>query len=129
MEGRPDGLPQEISASLRDLSDGGRLMLRGDQALWVREAEMIESDERSALVTAVGDIPVVVRVEIGEALMAARAWAALQRGEVIAPGRRIGARVTLQVGGVPVASGKLVEIEGDVGVRIVDRIHLGQTRA
>ncbi len=113
-----------------DLSDDGRLVLRGDpQALWVREAEMVESDESSALVTAVGDIPVVVRVEIGEALMAAREWAGLQRGDVIALGRRIGERVTLRVGGVPVASGELVEIDGDVGVRIVERINLGQTSA
>jgi type III secretion system YscQ/HrcQ family protein len=113
-----------------ELSDEGRLMLRGDpQALWVNEAEMVESDESSALVTAVGDIPVVVRVEIGEALMAAREWAALQRGDVIALGRRIGERVTLRVGGVRVASGELVEIDGDVGVRIVERLNLGQTSA
>jgi flagellar motor switch/type III secretory pathway protein FliN len=105
-------------------------MLRGDlQAIWVNEAEMVESDEGSALVTAVGDIPVVVRVEIGEALMAAREWAALQRGDVIALGRRIGERVTLRVGGVRVASGELVEIDGDVGVRIVERLNLGQTSA
>jgi flagellar motor switch/type III secretory pathway protein FliN len=113
-----------------ELSDEGRLMLRGDpQALWVNEAEMVESDESSALVTAVGDIPVVVRVEIGEALMAAREWATLQRGDVIALGRRIGERVTLRVGGVRVASGELVEIDGDVGVRIVERLNLGQTSA
>lgn len=111
-----------------DLSNDGYLMLRGDpQALWAGEAEMVESDESSALVTAVGDIPIVVRVEIGEAQMAAREWATLQRGDVIALGRRIGERVILRVGGVPVATGDLVEVEGDVGVRIVERLNVGQT--
>jgi type III secretion protein Q len=112
------------------LSDDGRLVLRGDpQALFVREAEMVELDESSALVTAIGDVPVLVRVEIGEARMAARDWAGLQRGDVIALGRRVGERVVLRVGGVPVASGELVEIDGDVGVRIVERLNLGQTSA
>ena len=111
-----------------ELSDDGHLMLRGDpQALWAKGAEMVESDESSALVTAVGDIPIVVRVEIGEAHMSAREWATLERGDVIALGRRIGERVVLRVGGVPVATGDLVEIEGDVGVRIVERLNIGQT--
>jgi flagellar motor switch/type III secretory pathway protein FliN len=105
-------------------------VLGGDpQALFVREAEMVELDESSALVTAIGDVPILVRVEIGEARMAARDWAALQRGDVIALGRRVGERVTLRVGGVPVASGELVEIDGDVGVRIVERLNVGPTSA
>ena len=112
------------------LSNDGRLVLGGDpQALFVREAEMVELDESSALVTAVGDVPILVRVEIGEARMAARDWAALQRGDVVALGRRVGERVVLRVGGVPVASGELVEIEGEVGVRIVERLNLGRTSA
>lgn len=111
------------------LSDDGRLVLGGDpQALFVREAEMVELDE-SALVTAIGDVPILVRVEIGEACMAARDWATLQQGDVIALGRRIGEQVVLRVGGVPVATGELVEVEGDVGVRILDRLNLGQTSA
>jgi flagellar motor switch/type III secretory pathway protein FliN len=111
-----------------DLSDKGQLVLGGQaRALWVREAEMVEPDESSDLVSAMGDVPVLVRVEIGEACMAAREWAALERGDVIALGRRIGERVVLRVGGVPVASGELVEIEGTVGVRIVERLSLART--
>jgi flagellar motor switch/type III secretory pathway protein FliN len=120
--------PAASTGVVTELSDDGRLMLRGDpQGLWAGEAEMVESDESSALVTAVGDIPIVVRVEIGEAYMAAREWATLQRGDVIALGRRIGERVILRVGGVAVATGELVEIEGDVGVRIVERLNVGRT--
>jgi type III secretion system YscQ/HrcQ family protein len=106
-----------------ELGDEGRLVLRGDShPLWVREAEMTESELSNALVDAVGEIPVLIRVEIGEALMAARDWAALERGDVLALGRRIGEPVVLRVGGVPVATGELVQIDGDIGVRIVERV-------
>jgi len=111
-----------------ELSDAPQLVLGGDtQALWVGEAEMMESEESSDLVSAVGEVPVLVRVEIGEARMAAREWAALERGDVISLGRRIGERVVLRVGGVPIATGELVEIDGNVGVRIVERLNLART--
>ena len=70
---------------------------------------------------AVGEVPVVVRVEIGVATMRAREWATLGRGDVIALGRPIGDAVTLRVGGLAVARGELVDIEGEVGVRILGR--------
>ena len=54
--------------------------------------------------------------------MPAREWASLGEGDVVALGRRVGEAVTLRVGGVPVARGDLVEIEGEVGVRIVERL-------
>jgi type III secretion system YscQ/HrcQ family protein len=112
-----------------EVSKDGRLVLRGDsEALCIGEADMVESEgESSALVTAVGEIPVLVRVEIGEARMSAREWAELHRGSVISLSRRVGERVTLRIGGVPVATGELVEIEGAVGVRIVERINAGPT--
>jgi len=106
-----------------DLNEDGRLVLRGDVVpLCAAEAEMSEGIERSGLVEAIGDVPVVVRVEIGEARMAARDWAALTRGDVVALGRRVGEAVVLRIGGVPVARGDLVEIDGEVGVRIVERL-------
>jgi flagellar motor switch/type III secretory pathway protein FliN len=106
-----------------ELGEGGRLVLGGEaQALCAAEAKMSESGEKSELIQAVGEVPVVVRVEIGEARMAAREWAALSRGDVVALGRRIGEPVILRVGGVPVARGDLVEIDGEVGVRIVERL-------
>jgi flagellar motor switch/type III secretory pathway protein FliN len=81
-----------------------------------------DPDAGEALVAAIGDVPVVVRVEIGEATLPAREWAALARGDVIALGRRVGDRVVLRVGGVPVARGELVEIDGEVGVRVAERM-------
>jgi flagellar motor switch/type III secretory pathway protein FliN len=84
---------------------------------------MDESDATTALVDSLGDVPVVVRVEVGEVTLAARDWAALSRGDVIALGRRVGERVVLRVGGVAVARGELVDVEGEVGVRIAERVH------
>jgi flagellar motor switch/type III secretory pathway protein FliN len=106
------------------LTEDGRLVLRGDvRSLDAEEAPMTtESGESGALVSALGDVTVVVRVEIGEVRMTAREWAALGRGDVIALGARVGERVLLRVGGVPLARGDLIEIDGEIGVRIAERI-------
>jgi flagellar motor switch/type III secretory pathway protein FliN len=108
------------------LVDGGRLVLSGEVDAVCAEADMTESDDGRApidgVIDAVGDVPVVVRVEIGEARMAARDWAALGRGDVIALGRRVGELVVVRVGGVAVARGELVNVDGEVGVRIAERI-------
>lgn len=106
-----------------DLGDDGRLVLRGGaEPLGMAEATMDAGAGKAELVDAMGDVPVVIRVEIGEARMAAREWARLGAGDVVALGRRIGEKVVLRVGGVPVARGDLVDVEGEVGVRIVERV-------
>ena len=114
------------------LVDGGRLVLSGEVdavGSALAEADMTESEGDGALLEAVGDVPVVVRVEIGEARMAAREWAALGRGDVITLGRRVGELVLLRVGGVAIARGELVNVDGEVGVRIAERIAGGTTSA
>jgi len=90
---------------------------------------MNDSNDTNALIEAVGEVPVVVRVEIGTAQMRAREWAALSKGDVVALGRRIADPVILRVGGVEVARGELVELEGEVAVRIVDRFDGKETRS
>jgi len=105
------------------LGDDGRLVLRGGaEPLGAAEETMGAGADKTELVDAMGDVPVVIRVEIGEARMSAREWARLGAGDVVALGRRIGEKVVLRVGGVPVARGDLVDVEGEVGVRIVERI-------
>jgi flagellar motor switch/type III secretory pathway protein FliN len=74
-----------------------------------------------ALLAALGDAPLVVRVEIGIAEMRAREWAALSPGDVVALGRRIAEPVILRVAGREVARGELVDLEGEIGVRIMSR--------
>jgi flagellar motor switch/type III secretory pathway protein FliN len=106
-----------------ELHEDGRVVLRGEVVpLCAAEAEMGETVVEGGLIEAIGEVPVVVRVEIGEARMAAREWAALARGDVVALGRRVGEAVVLRVGGIPVARGDLVEIDGEVGVRIIERL-------
>jgi type III secretion system YscQ/HrcQ family protein len=119
--------PYEVGIRAR-LGDGGRVVLGGElEPLLAAEADMAETDEKGALLTAMGDVPVVVRVEIGEACMPAREWASLGRGDVVALGCRVGEHVLLRVGGMAVARGELVEIDGEVGVRIVERLNGGLT--
>lgn len=43
----------------------------------------------------------------------------LQQGDVLVTGRRIGERVALRVSGQPFAEGELVDVEGELGVRIL----------
>lgn len=106
-----------------DLVEGGRAVLRGErEPLYGVEGAMSDEVGGGALVEAIGDVPVVVRVEVGEAVMSARDWASLGPGDVVALGQRVGERVLLRIGGVPVARAELVDIEGEVGVRIVARL-------
>jgi flagellar motor switch/type III secretory pathway protein FliN len=120
---------REGSEGIRsELGEHAAVVLRGecDSLGGTDEGAMAESAETSALVEVLGEVPVVVRVEIGEATLAAREWATLSRGDVIALGRRVGDRVVLRVGGVAVARGDLVDVEGEIGVRITER--LGEDR-
>ena len=71
---------------------------------------------------AILEAPVVVRVEIGEVRLAAEEWASLGSGSVIAAGCRTSEAVVLRIAGQEVARGELVDIEGELGVRILERI-------
>jgi flagellar motor switch/type III secretory pathway protein FliN len=116
----------DIGLSAR-LAEDGSLVLRGTlEPLVAAEAHM-DSQKRDAFVASLGEVPVVVRVEIGEAMMAARDWASLGGGDLVALGRRVGEPVLLRVGGIPVARGELVDLDGEVAVRIVERLGDGTT--
>jgi flagellar motor switch/type III secretory pathway protein FliN len=122
--------PAAVSGVRARLAPDGRLVLSGEvDAVCGAEATMTESEGERTLLDAVGDVPVIVRVEIGEARMAARDLASLGRGDVITVGRRVGELVLLRVGGIPVARGELVNVDGEVGVRIAERLAGDTTRA
>jgi flagellar motor switch/type III secretory pathway protein FliN len=110
--------PPGADAGLRaTLGGDGRLVLLGDRV----DLAMEERNVKEAIGQALGDVPVVVRVEVGAAEMRAREWASLGEGDVIALGTKIADPVVLRVGGVEVARGELVEVDGEVGVRILSR--------
>jgi flagellar motor switch/type III secretory pathway protein FliN len=50
--------------------------------------------------------------------MSAAEWAALRPGDVVQCGRRIEEPIVLRAGGREIARGELVDIEGEVGIRI-----------
>ena len=112
---------------IADLGEDGRLVLRGQTERIPTEAPM-ETVEKEGMIAALGEVPVVVRVEVGETTMSAREWASLEHGDVVALGRRVGELVLVRVGGVPLARGELVDLEGEVAVRIVERFG-GETAA
>ena len=70
------------------LGEGGRLVLReGTERLEWAAASLqevgVSDKDQDALVEAVGEVPIVVRVEIGVAEMRAREWASLAPGDVV----------------------------------------------
>lgn len=78
-------------------------------------------DDPTSLADAIAEAPVVVRVEVGAVTLAAREWAALSPGDVLALGRRVGDAVVLRVAGHEIARGELVSLDGELGVRIAAR--------
>ncbi|HEY3667278.1 MAG TPA: FliM/FliN family flagellar motor switch protein [Polyangiaceae bacterium] len=103
------------------LSRDGKIVLRDESVLLLQDAGESMSDTakpETSLTDAVLDSPVVVRVEIGAVTLTAREWAELGPGDVIEAGRRIAEPVILRVAGREVARGELVNLEGELGVRI-----------
>lgn len=112
-----------------DLAPHGRVMLRGDSAELRHEpAEngdpMKEPSESNndTLSDIVVEVPVVVRVELGTVSLTASEWSRLRPGDVIETGRRISEPAILRVGGRAVARGELVDVEGELGVRVRELI-------
>lgn len=77
------------------------------------------ADARDALSLA-GDAPVEVCVEVARFTLPLAEVAALRVGEVLATGTPIGEHVVLRAGGRALARAELVDVEGDLGVRIVE---------
>ncbi len=103
------------------LSRDGKIVLRGESVQLLPDVGELMSDPgkpEASLSDAVLDSPIVVRVEVGAVSLTAREWAELGPGDVIETGRRIAEPVILRVAGREVARGELVNLEGEIGVRI-----------
>jgi flagellar motor switch/type III secretory pathway protein FliN len=108
----------ELGARAR-LGEDGRLVLLDESISLPWQPEDPMSEGKDALASSLAEVPVVVRVEIGTAQMSARDWSRIAAGDVVTLGRRIGEHVVLRVAGTEVARGELVDVEGEIGVRIV----------
>jgi flagellar motor switch/type III secretory pathway protein FliN len=97
----------------------GRLVLgeAAEARLSVEPAKPTTNDGET-LTDVLLETPVVVRVELGAVSMSARDWARLGPGDVIETGQRIAEPVVLRIAGREVARGELVNVDGQVGVRI-----------
>jgi flagellar motor switch/type III secretory pathway protein FliN len=113
--------PGQESGVLGTLSRDGKIVLRGESVPLFPDAGELMSDPakpEASLTDAVLESPVVVRVEVGAVTLSAREWAELGPGDVLETGRRIAEPVVLRVAGREVARGELVNLEGELGVRI-----------
>jgi len=81
------------------------------------EQAMIDDDNPQALVS---DAPIELCVEMARFTLRLEDVLGLRAGEVLHTGRAIGERVVLTANGRAVARGELVDLEGDIGVRILE---------
>lgn len=112
--------PRSEVGLVATLADEGRLVVRKQRAIrpWDRAETSMPEPKEDATLEALENAPVVVRVELGVVELPARAWAALNDGDVLTLGRKLGDPAILRVGGAEVARGELVQIDGEYGVRI-----------
>ncbi|HEV8245257.1 MAG TPA: FliM/FliN family flagellar motor switch protein [Polyangiaceae bacterium] len=111
-----------------ELTPAGAVVLRGgalDLSMEVpptpeEEAAMSGNDDEpeALLAEVVLEAPVVVRVELGTVSLTAAEVAEMRAGDVIETGRRLAEPVVLRVAGRAIARGDLVDVEGELGVRI-----------
>jgi flagellar motor switch/type III secretory pathway protein FliN len=99
-------------------SDGRLVVGEIAEARLTVEREKSSDSQAETLTDVLLDTPVVVRVELGAVSMTAREWSELGPGDVIETGQRIAEPVVLRIAGREVGRGELVNVDGQVGVRI-----------
>jgi type III secretion system YscQ/HrcQ family protein len=65
------------------------------------------------------DAPIELQVELARFALTLAELQRMQPGDVLATGRRIGEHVTVRMAGRALAEGELVDVEGEVGVRLL----------
>lgn len=110
--------PSERGISAIFQPDGRLVLGEAAEARLSVERDKPSPIEGETLTDVLLDTPVVVRVELGAVSMSAREWARLGPGDVIETAQRIAEPVVLRIAGREVGRGELVNVEGQVGVRI-----------
>lgn len=80
---------------------------------------MNNGNDTATLIDRTGDAPVEVTVEMARFTLPLEELGAVQPGEVLLTGRVVGERVVLRAGDRVFATGELVDVEGEVGVRVL----------
>jgi type III secretion system YscQ/HrcQ family protein len=101
-----------------DLAPDGKVVLRQGTAALPHDTMASDGPSTTELAEVALEAPVVVRVELASLSLSAREVATLKPGDVLESRRRVGEPVVLRVGGRAVAKGDLVDVEGELGVRI-----------
>lgn len=127
LRGRPVLCAPAASRALPlELIEAGQIVLgEGTMSLDARE----QDGAQGSAADVIADAPVLVRIELGQVSMSARQWAQLRPGDVLASGRRVADRAVLRIAGHEVARGELVDIDGELGVRIHELVgqHNGES--
>ena len=117
--------PSSERAWAGTLGEEGQIVLLGVERIPIDEEKALsdsEHDHDTATSEVVLDAPLVVRVEMGSVTLTVREWASLAPGDVIALGRRVSEPVLLRAAGLEIGRGELVDLEGELGVRIRERV-------
>lgn len=97
----------------------GERRIHGDAAVAEGRRMTMTKDDGTQTMAAVGDAPVEISVELVRFRVSLDELARTRPGEVLLSGRPIGKRVSLRVGDAVVGEGELVDVEGEVGVRVL----------
>jgi type III secretion system YscQ/HrcQ family protein len=82
-----------------------------------KDATMKDADQ---VLQALGDTPVALSLELARFSLPLAEVASLAPGEVLRTGQLVGSRAVLRAGERVVASGELVEVEGELGLRVLE---------
>jgi len=83
-------------------------------------SRMEQKDEGTEdAVEVAGDAPIEVSVELARFTMPLEELSSLRAGEVVTTGAAVGERVTLRAGDRAIGVGELVDVDGEVGVRLL----------
>ncbi len=95
--------------------DQGRIVLRSHYRFFEGEENMAREVESGALLQT---LPIELICEIGRVNLTARELLSLEPGAVLTVGKPLGGPVELTASGRVVARGELVDVEGELGVRV-----------
>ncbi|HVU02066.1 MAG TPA: FliM/FliN family flagellar motor switch protein [Polyangiaceae bacterium] len=106
------------------VSDAGTIVVGGETVVLTAPAaahpgSASMADGPTNLADVALDAPVVVSVEVASVTLRAREIAALGAGDVLETGVRLSEPVVLRVAGAEIASGELVNVDGEIGVKIL----------